>query len=90
MVENSLDAGATELEITINDGGKSFLSVQDNGSGIELSDMDLLLERYATSKLGSEQDLFSLESYGFRGEALASIAEVSKISVLTKTQYAEI
>ncbi len=78
------------MEITINDGGKSFLSVQDNGSGIELSDMELLLERYATSKLSSEQDLFSLESYGFRGEALASIAEVSKISVLTKTAYAEI
>ena len=52
--------------------------------------MDLLLERYATSKINSEQDLFSLKSYGFRGEALASIAEVSKISVLTKTKYAEI
>jgi DNA mismatch repair protein mutL len=52
--------------------------------------MDLLLERYATSKIESEKDLYSLESYGFRGEALASIAEVSKITVLTKTQYAEI
>lgn len=90
LVENSLDAGATELIVTINDGGKSFLSLQDNGCGIELSDMDLLLERYATSKIDSEQDLFSLKSYGFRGEALASIAEVSKISVLTKTKYAEI
>ena len=90
LVENSLDAGATELIITINDGGKSFLSLQDNGCGIELSDMDLLLERYATSKIDSEQDIFSLKSYGFRGEALASIAEVSKISVLTKTKYAEI
>ena len=90
LVENSLDAGATELIITINDGGKSFLSLQDDGCGIELSDMDLLLERYATSKIDSEQDLFSLKSYGFRGEALASIAEVSKISVLTKTKYAEI
>ena len=90
LVENSLDAGATELIITINDGGKSFLSLQDNGCGIELSDMDLLLERYATSKIDSEQDLFSLKSYGFRGEALASIAEVSKISILTKTKYAEI
>lgn len=89
-MENSLDAGATELIVSINDGGKSFLSLQDNGSGIELSDMELLLERYATSKIDSEQDLFSLQSYGFRGEALASIAEVSKISVLTKTKYAEI
>lgn len=90
LVENSLDAGATALTITVNDGGKSFLSVEDNGSGIELSDMDLLLERYATSKIENERDLFSLESYGFRGEALASIAEVSKITVLTKTKYAEI
>lgn len=66
LVENSLDAGATAIKITINDGGKSLLSVEDNGSGIELSDMDLLLERYATSKISSEKDLMSLESYGFR------------------------
>lgn len=90
LVENSLDAWATAIKITINDGGKSFLSVEDNGNGIELSDMDLLLERYATSKISSEKDLMSLESYGFRGEALASIAEVSKITILTKTAYAEI
>ncbi|MDO4714168.1 MAG: DNA mismatch repair endonuclease MutL [bacterium] len=90
LVENALDAGARALTITINDGGKSFLSVEDDGTGIELSDMELLLERYATSKIESEQDLLSLESYGFRGEALASIAEVSKITVLTKTKYAEI
>lgn len=90
LVENSLDAGATAIKITINDGGKSLLSVEDNGTGIELSDMDLLLERYATSKIRTEADLMSLESYGFRGEALASIAEVSKITILTKTAYAEI
>ena len=90
LVENSLDAWATAIKITINDGGKSLLSVEDNGSGIELSDMDLLLERYATSKISSEKDLMSLESYGFRWEALASIAEVSKITILTKTAYAEI
>ena len=66
LVENSLDAGATAIKITINDGGKSLLCVEDNGSGIELSDMDLLLERYATSKISSEKDLMSLESYGFR------------------------
>ena len=66
LVENSLGAGATAIKITINDGGKRLLSVEDNGSGIELSDMDLLLERYATSKISSEKDLMSLESYGFR------------------------
>ena len=90
LVENSLDAWATKIEININDWWKTFLSVQDDGSWIELSDMDLLLERYATSKIATEKDLYSLESYWFRWEALASIAEVSKITVLTKTQYAEI
>lgn len=90
LVENSLDAWATKIEVDIVDWWKTFLSVQDNWTGIELSDMDLLLERYATSKIDSEKDLYSLISYWFRWEALASIAEVSKISVLTKTKYAEI
>jgi len=90
LLENSLDAGADEIIVTINDGGKNLISVQDNGSGIELSDMDLLFERYATSKINGEQDLYNLQSYGFRGEALASIAEVSKTSVISKTAYAEI
>ncbi|HOG15646.1 MAG TPA: DNA mismatch repair endonuclease MutL [Candidatus Absconditabacterales bacterium] len=90
LVENSIDAGATSLEINIVDGGKNLISVQDNGEGIQLSDMDLLLERYATSKLKTDEDLLSLSSYGFRGEALASIAEVSKITVLSKTAYSEI
>jgi DNA mismatch repair protein MutL len=90
LIENSLDAGATHIEVTINDGGKSYLSVQDNGSGIELSDMDLVLERYATSKIQTDEDLYTISSYGFRGEALASIAEVSKTTILTKTKYAEI
>jgi DNA mismatch repair protein MutL len=67
-----------------------LISVQDNGSGIELSDMDLVFERYATSKIYGEQDLYTLKSYGFRGEALASISEVSKTSVISKTAYAEI
>jgi DNA mismatch repair protein MutL len=90
LVENSLDAGATKIEVNINDGGKSYLSVEDNGSGIELSDMDLVLERYATSKIQTDEDLYTISSYGFRGEALASIAEVSKTTILTKTKYAEI
>jgi len=90
LVENSLDAGATQIKIDIHDGGKSLISVEDNGSWIELSDMDLLFERYATSKIYGEQDLFNLSSYGFRGEALASIAEVSKTTVISKTEYSEI
>ncbi|HCB51557.1 TPA: hypothetical protein DEP21_03210 [Patescibacteria group bacterium] len=67
-----------------------MISIEDDGSGIELSDMDLLLERYATSKINGEQDLYNLQSYGFRGEALASISEVSKTSVISKTAYSEI
>lgn len=90
LVENSLDAGATEIKIDIHDGGKSLISVEDNGSWIELSDMDLLFERYATSKIYGEQDLFNLSSYGFRGEALASISEVSKTTIISKTAYSEI
>ena len=90
LVENSLDAWATHVKITVNDWWKSLISVEDNWTWIELSDMDLLLERYATSKINWEQDLYNLQSYWFRGEALASIAEVSKTSIVSKTAYAEI
>jgi len=90
LIENSLDAGATTIKIDIHDGGKSFISVEDDGSGIELSDMDLLFERYSTSKIHSEQDISNLSSYGFRGEALANIAKVSKTTIISKTEYSEI
>lgn len=90
LVENSLDAEATNIKITVNDGWKSLISIEDNWIWIELSDMDLLLERYATSKINWEQDLYNLKSYWFRWEALASIAEVSKTSIISKTAYAEI
>ena len=90
LVENSIDAWAQHIEITINDWWKSFLSVQDDWTGIELSDMDLLLERYATSKIQTDEDLYNISSYWFRGEALASISEVSKITVITKTKYSQI
>lgn len=90
LVENSLDAWSTHIEISINDWWKSLISVQDNGSWIELADMDLLLERYATSKIQTDEDLYKISSYWFRWEALASISEVSKITVITKTQYAQI
>ena len=90
LVENSIDAKAQHIEITINDWWKSFLSVQDDWTWIELSDMDLLLERYATSKINTDEDLYNISSYWFRWEALASISEVSKITIITKTQYAQI
>lgn len=90
LVENSLDAGATTIVIDIHDGGKWSISVQDNGSGIEVLDMDLVLERYATSKIDTAEDIYSLSSYGFRWEALASIAEISKITLTSKTSFSDI
>lgn len=90
LVENSLDAGAKNIVISINDWWKSLISIEDDWSGIEFSDMDLLLERYATSKINSEDELFNIKNYWFRWEALASIAEVSKTTVISKTAYSEI
>ncbi len=79
LVENSIDAQATKISIDIHDGGKSLILIQDNGTGIDLRDSDMVLHRYATSKIESDDDLDHLWSYGFRGEALASIAEVSTL-----------
>ncbi len=90
LVENSLDAWAQNIIISINDWWKSLISIEDDWSGIELSDMDLLLERYATSKINNEEDLFNIKNYWFRWEALASIAEVSKTTVISKTAYSEV
>lgn len=90
LVENALDANANKIEINLNEWGKSYLSIQDDWTWIELSDMDLLLERYATSKIQNDEDIYKISSYWFRWEALASIAEVSKITVITKTKYAQI
>jgi DNA mismatch repair protein MutL len=89
LVENSLDAGATAIKIFLNDGGKTLISVEDDGAGIELTDMDFLFERYTTSKIYGEQDLLKLKSYGFRGEALAAISQVSKVTIVSKTAYSE-
>lgn len=84
LLENSLDAGATELQIWIEQWGKKLIKIQDNGSGIWYEDLPLVLERYATSKILTEEDLEHISSYGFRGEALASIAEVSRCVIQTK------
>lgn len=90
LVENSIDAWSTYVEVNIKDWWKNLLSVLDNWEWIQLSDMDLLLERYATSKIQSDEDLQTIASYGFRWEALASIAEVSKVTIMSKTAYSEI
>jgi len=90
LIENSLDANANKIFVNIEDGGKKLIQIEDDGHGIELSDMELLLERYATSKIKNAEDLLKINSYGFRGEALASISEVSKTTVMSKTAYSEI
>ncbi len=85
LIENSLDAGATELEIYVAQGGRSLL-VKDNGSGITQEDLPLAFERHATSKITKASDLWQLHSFGFRGEALASSAAVSQLTITTRTK----
>lgn len=84
LVENSLDAGATCVTVEIRDGGISYLRVTDNGKGIPARDVRLAFERHATSKITKSDDLFDLRTLGFRGEALASIAAVSKLTLTTR------
>jgi DNA mismatch repair protein MutL len=83
LVENSIDAGSTKIEIEVTDGGIASIRVQDNGEGIGWEDVDRAFLRHATSKLRSERDLQHLTTLGFRGEALASIAAVSKVKLRT-------
>ena len=85
LVENSLDAGASAVTAEIREGGLSYIRVTDNGCGIEESDLRLAFERHATSKISKEPDLFSIQTLGFRGEALASIAAVSHVVMTTRT-----
>ncbi|MCX8160314.1 MAG: DNA mismatch repair endonuclease MutL [Candidatus Saccharicenans sp.] len=83
LVENSLDAGATEIKVELQDGGKKLIRVQDNGSGMTQEDAALCFKRHATSKIATEADLERIATLGFRGEALASISAVSRITLKT-------
>lgn len=78
LVENSIDAGSTAITVEIREGGISYVRVTDNGSGIAAQDVKTAFLRHATSKMYDEEELFHIASLGFRGEALASIAAVSK------------
>lgn len=90
LIENSLDAGATQIDIQIEEGGIRKLIITDNGVGMSPDDAILCFSRYATSKIKSVQDLASLLSFGFRGEALASIASVSKVTLITRQASAQL
>ncbi len=89
MLENSIDAGATNITVEIKNGGISFIKITDNGKGIAQDDLEIAFERHATSKIRSAEDLNTVTSMGFRGEALASIAAISNVEMISKTQDQE-
>jgi DNA mismatch repair protein MutL len=89
LVENSLDAGSTRIIIEVENGGRALIRVSDNGGGMNHDDALLAIERYATSKIYSDQDLFSIKTLGFRGEALPSIAAVSRFTLVTREREAD-
>lgn len=90
LTENSIDAGATEIKITIKNGGKDLIEIKDNGFGIPQKDLPLAIKRHTTSKIDSEKDLDSINTMGFRGEAIYSIASVSRFSITSKTAKDEL
>lgn len=90
LIENAIDAGATGISVEITDGGKELIRVTDNGSGISSADLPLAVARHATSKISTFDDLYRLRSLGFRGEALSSMAEVSRFSIATRVKGEEL
>ena len=88
LVENSIDAGATSIEVTLADGGKSLMIVSDNGKGMSKDELPIAVERHATSKL-PDDNLFNINFLGFRGEALPSISSIARLSITSRVQGAE-
>src|SRR5213076_3537290 len=85
MLENSLDAGATRIKINVEAGGKKLIQITDNGCGMVRDDAMLAFERHATSKIKNAEDLLSIATLGFRGEALPSIASIARLHLETRT-----
>ncbi len=90
LLENAIDAGATHIKLIVKDGGKALIQVVDNGLGMSETDARLSFERHATSKISNAQDLFNLQTKGFRGEALASIAAIAHVDMLTRPEKMEV
>lgn len=90
LVENSIDAGATQVTVEIKSGGIKYLKITDNGSGIKRDDVRIAFERHATSKIRKEEDILNITSMGFRGEALASVAGIAKVTLMTRNKEEEI
>ncbi|MBO7469621.1 MAG: DNA mismatch repair endonuclease MutL [Bacteroidales bacterium] len=90
LIENAIDAGATQIDLIVKDAGRTFITVIDNGYGMSETDARLCFERHATSKIKSADDLFAIRTMGFRGEALASIAAVAQVELTTRRKEDEI
>ena len=86
LIENALDAGASRIDIDIEAGGSKLIRIRDDGTGIHKDDLNLVLARHATSKIFTQEDLIAIETLGFRGEALASVASISRLKLTTNTQ----
>src|ERR1035437_2332321 len=90
LVENSVDAGSTAITVHVKDAGRTLIQVIDNGKGMSPTDARMSFERHATSKISSAEDIFTITTKGFRGEALASIAAVAQVELRTKTASEEL
>jgi len=84
LLENAVDAGASDIRLIVNDAGKSLIQVIDNGKGMSATDARMCFERHATSKIENIEDLFRIRTMGFRGEALASVAAVAQVDLKTR------
>ena len=89
LIENSVDAGATEIAVVVVDAGRTLMQVVDNGKGMSVEDAQMCFKRHATSKINSADDLLALVTKGFRGEALASISAVAHVELKTRETGAE-